>query len=123
MGAMCGSALPYPLTTKRDFVEHELPAARTSQLHQPAAAFPTRVLARACAGRAPPTSGRGVHPGERAQAAWRAAVRRGRPAAATVRVAILPISLGMYDFRALGLAMYVPRRVFSTSGRALHSLE
>ena len=29
MGAMCGSVLPYPLTATRDFVEHELPAART----------------------------------------------------------------------------------------------
>ena len=29
MGAMCGSVLPYPLTATRDFVEHELAAART----------------------------------------------------------------------------------------------
>ena len=29
MGAMCGSVIPNPLTTKRDFVEHDLPAART----------------------------------------------------------------------------------------------
>ena len=29
MGTMCGSVLPYPLTATRDFVEHELPAART----------------------------------------------------------------------------------------------
>lgn len=53
----------------------------------------------------------------------RAAVRRGRPAAATVQVEKLPILLGICDFRALVLAVNVPRRVFSTSDRALHSLE
>ena len=43
MGAMCGSVLPYPLTTTRDFVEHVLPAARR-----------TRSTPWSAAGRVPP---------------------------------------------------------------------
>ena len=56
-------------------------------------AFLTRVRRRACVELALPTLGRGLHLGERVHAGLRAAARRGRPVAATAKVAILPILL------------------------------
>ena len=52
-------------------------------LPAPPACFLTPRARRVCPGRVLLTLGRGPHPAGRAQAAWRAAARRGRPVAAT----------------------------------------